>query len=89
MSADTQRILSDSADSASSLSQNGARYFGGLRGEDMKRIVRLQCRLQAGNATETIRRISITVEALLDHQDTGGEIVFCRQGVADKVVWLV
>ncbi len=66
-----------------------ARYFGGLRGADMERVVHLQRRLQASNATEVIRRCLITMEALLDHQEADGQIVLCRKGVPDKVVWFL
>lgn len=69
---------------------SGARHFGGLRGDDMERIVRLQRRLQASSGTETIRRLSIFAETLLEHQaQTGAEIVLCRRGQPDRVVWIL
>jgi hypothetical protein len=62
---------------------------GELPPADRERLNRLRARLNAASFIETIRRCSITIETLLDHQDNGGDIVLCKKGVADKAIWFL
>jgi hypothetical protein len=64
-------------------------YLGTLPAADLERIGRLQERLKASTNVETLRRVTITMEQLLNHQDSGGDVVLCRKGRADRVVWFV
>lgn len=66
-----------------------SQYMGSLPAADVQRINRIAQRLKASSNVETIRRISISFEELLNHQDDGGDIVLCKQGRADRVVWFL
>ena len=57
--------------------------------DDMARIRSLRARLKAASHVETIRRAVITVSELLDAQERGCDIVLCKKGLPDKVVWFV
>ncbi len=68
----------------------GAPYsVGELPVADRDRLNRLRERLRASSFIETIRRCSITIETLLEHQENGGDIVLCKKGRPDKVVWFL
>ena len=53
------------------------------------RLDRIGKLLQSDSRAETVRRIAITAEILLEHQRDQGDIILCRKGRPDKVVWFV
>jgi hypothetical protein len=64
-------------------------FVGSLPLTDVERLNRIRDRLGATSNVEAMRRALVTMESLLTHQDEGGDIVLCRQGMADKAVWFV
>lgn len=65
------------------------RHFFEPNEKDAARIKRLQPRLEATSQAEVIRRALTTLESLLNVQDAGGEIVLCKKGQPDKVIWFL
>lgn len=63
------------------------RHFFEPSNSDYDRAKRLQVKWEAASLAEVVRRALITVEALQNVQDNGGEIVLCKQGEPDKVIW--
>lgn len=56
---------------------------------DIARADRLGKRLETRSRTETVRRALITLESLLNVQDNDGQIILCKKGQPDKVLWLL
>lgn len=64
--------------------------LGSLPKKDGQRLTRLRTRLGAQSYVEVIRRLTIFAEVLLDHQkQQDAEIVLCRKGHPDRVVWII
>lgn len=64
-------------------------FVGRLSSADMERVAAIRTRLGATSFTEAVRRAVITFNVLLEHQEGGGQIVLCKKGLPDKVVWFV
>lgn len=57
--------------------------------DDLRLIREVRDLLKAASDRETVRRMAIFCSTLIEHQNSGGEIVLCQKGLPDRVAWMI